>query len=151
MAKKLEGCARHASTHACGVVISAHPLDDLVPLQHPTQSDKAIVTQYELHAIDDLGLLKMDFLGLKNLTIIEDTLKRIYKVQDKSIDLNTIPLNDKKTFDILKQAVDIPVLMAEYPDGGIGEPGQLAKSDTPVGQPPEDGPAAFGPEIKGQK
>ena len=72
--QKLEGCARHASTHACGVVISKDPLDEIVPLQHPTQNDKTIVTQYEMYSIEDLGLLKMDFLGLKNLTIIEDTL-----------------------------------------------------------------------------
>ncbi|MDD5145216.1 MAG: DNA polymerase III subunit alpha, partial [Candidatus Pacebacteria bacterium] len=78
-AKKLEGVARHASTHACGVVISNDPLDDVVPLQHPTQDDLAIVTQYEMHSIEDMGLLKMDFLGLKNLTIIEDTLAKIYK------------------------------------------------------------------------
>ncbi len=75
LGKKLEGVARHASTHACGVVISKDPLENIVPLQHPTQNDQTIVTQYEMHAIEDLGLLKMDFLGLKNLTTIEDTLK----------------------------------------------------------------------------
>ena len=78
-AKKLEGVARHASVHACGVVISKNPLDETVPLQYATRSQedtggqsggstenkKQIVTQYEMHAIDDLGLLKMDFLGLK--------------------------------------------------------------------------------------
>jgi DNA polymerase-3 subunit alpha len=71
---KLEGVARHASTHACGVVISADPLTDSVPLQRSTQSEEGIISQYEMHSIEDLGLLKMDFLGLKNLTIIEDTL-----------------------------------------------------------------------------
>jgi DNA polymerase-3 subunit alpha len=78
LAKKLEGVARHASTHACGIVISDQPLSDLIPLQRPTQNDENIITQYEMHSIEDLGLLKMDFLGLKNLTIIEDTLSRIY-------------------------------------------------------------------------
>ncbi len=101
-AKKLEGCARHASTHACGVVISSEPLDELVPLQHPTQNDKNIITQYEMHSIEDLGLLKMDLLGLKNLTIIEDTLSRIYVVQNKKIDIENIPLDDKKTFKLLQ-------------------------------------------------
>ncbi|XOB41658.1 MAG: DNA polymerase III subunit alpha [Candidatus Nealsonbacteria bacterium] len=101
-AKKLEGCARHASTHACGVVISSEPLDELVPLQHPTQNDENIITQYEMHSIEDLGLLKMDLLGLKNLTIIEDTLSRIYVVQNKKIDIENIPLDDKKTFRLLQ-------------------------------------------------
>ncbi|MDI6591641.1 MAG: DNA polymerase III subunit alpha [Patescibacteria group bacterium] len=112
-AKKLEGCARHASTHACGVVISAKPLDDIVPLQHPTQDDKAIVTQYEMHSIEDLGLLKMDFLGLKNLTIIEDTISRIYKVQNKKIDIENIPLDDKKTFQLLQKGETVGVFQLE--------------------------------------
>jgi len=71
LALKIEGCARHASTHACGVVIAANPLDDLVPLQHPSQDGNTIVTQYEMHGIESLGLLKMDFLGLKNLTTMK--------------------------------------------------------------------------------
>jgi len=112
-AKKLEGCARHASTHACGVVISKDSLQNLVPLQHPTQNDKTIVTQYEMHSIEDLGLLKMDFLGLKNLTIIEDTLARIYKVQGKSIDIENIPLDDKETFRLFQKAETIGVFQVE--------------------------------------
>ncbi len=112
-AKKLEGCARHASTHACGVVISDGPLDNVVPLQHPTQDEKIIVTQYEMHSIEDLGLLKMDFLGLKNLTIIEDTLARIYKVQDKKIDIENIPLDDKATYKLLQKGDCIGVFQLE--------------------------------------
>lgn len=112
-AKKLEGCARHASTHACGVVIGPEPLDNLVPLQHPTQDDKSIVTQYEMNSIEDLGLLKMDFLGLKNLTIIEDTLARIYKVQGKSIDIENIPLDDKATFKLFQKAETVGVFQLE--------------------------------------
>ncbi|MCD6500806.1 DNA polymerase III subunit alpha [bacterium] len=111
--KKLEGCARHASTHACGVVISKENLQDLVPLQHPTQNDKNIVTQYEMHSIEDLGLLKMDFLGLKNLTIIEDTLARIFKVQDKKIDIEKIPFDDKKTYRLLQQGQTTGVFQME--------------------------------------
>ncbi len=102
LAKKLEGVARHASTHACGVVISSQPLTDFVPLQHPTQNDENIVTQYEMHAIEDLGLLKMDFLGLKNLTIIEDTLARIYVIRNQKIDIENIPLDNEKTFKLLQ-------------------------------------------------
>ena len=103
LAKKLEGVARHASTHACGVVISAEPLENIVPLQHPTQNDENIVTQYEMHSIEDLGLLKMDFLGLKNLTIIEDTLARIYVIHGKSIDIETIPLDNKDVYKTLRE------------------------------------------------
>src|SRR3989338_8624501 len=77
LAQKLQGVVRHASTHACGVVITDEPLTNNVPLQHSTQNDNSIVTQFEMHSIEDLGLLKMDFLGLKNLTIIENTLKKI--------------------------------------------------------------------------
>lgn len=112
-AKKLEGVVRHASTHACGVVISKERLDDIVPLQHPTQDDKAIITQYEMHSIEDLGLLKIDLLGLKNLTIIEDTLARIYKVQGKKIDIENIPLNDEKTFKLLQKGNTVGVFQLE--------------------------------------
>jgi len=111
--KKLEGVARHASTHACGVVISSEPLDEIVPLQYPTQNDKTIVTQYEMHTIEDLGLLKMDFLGLKNLTIIEDTLARIYKVQGKSLNVEDIPFDDKKTYKLLQEGKTTGVFQLE--------------------------------------
>ena len=112
-ARKLEGVARHASTHACGVVISAEPLDNVVPLQHPTQDEEAIVTQYEMHAIEDLGLLKMDFLGLKNLTIIEDTLAKIYKIYDKKIDIENITLDDAETYKILQKGETVGVFQLE--------------------------------------
>ncbi len=118
LAQKLEGVARHASTHACGVVISADPLTSLVPLQRPTQNDETIVTQYEMHAIEDLGLLKMDFLGLKNLTIIEDTLARIYVVRNKEkVDIEEISLDDEKTFELLQQGNTTGVFQLE--GGGI--------------------------------
>jgi len=113
LAKKLEGCARHASTHACGIVISKESLDNLVPLQHPTQDEEAVVTQYEMHSIEDLGLLKMDLLGLKNLTIIEDTLARIYKVQDKKIDIENIPQNDKGSFEVFKKGDTVGIFQLE--------------------------------------
>ncbi len=113
LAKKLEGVARHASTHACGVVISAEPLSNLIPLQHSTQSEKSIVTQYEMHAIEDLGLLKMDFLGLKNLTIIEDTLARIYVIRKEKIDIEKIPIDDKKTYQLFQRAETTGVFQLE--------------------------------------
>lgn len=113
LAKKLEGVARHASTHACGIVISDKPLDNIVPLQYPTQNHNEIVTQYEMHAIEDLGLLKMDFLGLKNLTIIEDTLSRIYAIHKKKIDIENLPLNDRRTYKLLQKGQTIGVFQLE--------------------------------------
>jgi DNA polymerase-3 subunit alpha len=114
LGKKLEGVARHASTHACGVVISEKPLTDSVPLQRSTQSEEGIITQYEMHAIEDLGLLKMDFLGLKNLTIIEDTLARIYVIHNNlKIDLDNIPYDDVKTYKLLQDALTTSVFQLE--------------------------------------
>ncbi len=113
LAKKLEGRARHVSTHACGIVISAEPLTNLVPLQKPPQHAEGIITQYEMHAIEKLGLLKMDFLGLKNLTIIEDTLARIYSIREEKIDIAKIPLNDKKTYQLLQKAQTTGVFQLE--------------------------------------
>jgi len=109
MAQKLEGVVRHASTHACGVVITAEPIDNLVPRQHPSQDDKTIITQYEMHSIEDLGLLKMDFLGLKNLTVIENTLNSI----PKTINLAEISLADKKTFKLLQSIQTVGVFQLE--------------------------------------
>ncbi len=109
----LEGVARHASTHACGIVISEKPLTEYVPLQHPTQDDDSIVTQYEMHAIEDLGLLKMDLLGLKNLTIIEDCLARIYGVHKISIQIDNIPADDEKTYKLFREANTTGVFQLE--------------------------------------
>ncbi len=111
-AMKLEGVARHASTHACGVVISPRPLIHDVPLQYATRhgekntdgENKVVVTQYEMHAVSDLGLLKMDFLGLRNLTIIEDALKLIRERRGETINIDDIPLNDPETFKVFQRA-----------------------------------------------
>jgi len=97
-AKTLEGVARHSSMHACGVLITKNPLTDYVPLQYASSSDKDIVSQYSLHPIEDLGLLKMDFLGLKNLTIIESALRIIKNTRDLEIDIDKIPLDDLETY-----------------------------------------------------
>ncbi len=97
MAIKLEGMPRHASTHAAGVVISDRPVSDYVPL---ATNDESVVTQYTMTALDELGLLKMDFLGLRNLTVIEDTQKEIRKV-DPQFDIEKIPLDDADTFKMM--------------------------------------------------
>jgi len=114
IAKKLEGVVRHASTHACGVVVSDKPLTDIIPLQRSGPNNENIVTQYEMHSVESMGLLKMDFLGLKNLTIIEDTLSRIYVLRDKlKIDIENLPLDDKKTFELFQKANTTSVFQLE--------------------------------------
>ncbi len=101
-AKKLEGVARHASVHACGTVIAKLPLTEYLPIQHAPQDDNIIVTQFEMHSIEDLGLLKMDLLGLKNLTIIENSIRLIEEIHGVTIDISKIPLDDKLTFTLLQ-------------------------------------------------
>lgn len=101
-ARKLEGVARHASVHASGVVIANEPLINLIPLQFSPQNQNDIITQFEMHAVEDAGLVKMDFLGLKNLTIIEDTIRIICELSETKIKIADIPLDDRKTFDLLQ-------------------------------------------------
>ncbi len=112
-AKKLEGCCRHSSTHACGVVITPQPLTEYLPLQYASSGDNSIVSQYSLHPIEDLGLLKMDFLGLRNLTIIENTLETIEKIHGQKIDIEKLPLEDKKTFQLLQKGETTGVFQLE--------------------------------------
>lgn len=97
MALKLEGMPRHASTHAAGVVISDKPVSEYVPL---SMNDEAVVTQYTMTALDELGLLKMDFLGLRNLTVIDDAVKYIRRY-DPAFDIEKIPLDDEKTYKMM--------------------------------------------------
>ncbi|HJW23080.1 MAG TPA: DNA polymerase III subunit alpha, partial [Candidatus Limnocylindrales bacterium] len=99
-ARQLEGVARNASTHAAGVVISDEPLTELMPLQKATNSD-ALMTQYEMHGIEALGLLKFDFLGLSNLTILKNAVDLIRAHRGVEIDLDRIPLDDERTFELL--------------------------------------------------
>lgn len=105
-AKKLEGVARHASTHACGVVITPVPLTEVIPLQLATigsdTDSKSLVTQYEMHAVEDLGILKVDFLGLANLSIIEDALMRIKLRHNVDINIDLIPPDDPEVFKLFK-------------------------------------------------
>ena len=112
-ASKLEGVARHASTHACGVIITKESIDHYAPRQYPTQNDQTIVTQYEMHSVSDLGLLKLDFLGLKNLTILQDALNIIKNIKGIEINLDKIPLNDKKTFILFQKAQTTGVFQLE--------------------------------------
>jgi DNA polymerase III subunit alpha len=97
VAERLEGMARNASVHAAGVVISPAPLKELVPL-YKTNKDE-IVTQYDMVGLEKLGLLKMDFLGLTTLTIIEDALKLIDRHRGVQVKIEDLPLEDKKTYE----------------------------------------------------
>jgi DNA polymerase III subunit alpha len=96
-AKRLEGLVRNSGVHAAGVVISPQPLTDLVPL-HRTKNEE-IVTAYDMKAVEKLGLLKMDFLGLTTLTIIDDALRLIEQTRGERIDLQKLELDDKETYE----------------------------------------------------
>jgi DNA polymerase-3 subunit alpha len=113
MAQKLEGVARHSSTHACGVVITKDPLEEYVPTQYASTSDQTIISQYSLHPIEDLGLLKMDFLGLKNLTVIEQALEIIKKARGLDLKIESIPLDDTATFELLQKGQTVGVFQLE--------------------------------------
>ncbi len=112
-AQRLEGVARHVSTHACGVLITKDPLNENVPVQYASSSDRSIVSQYSLHPVEDLGLLKMDFLGLKNLTIIESALKIIKNTRGIDIDIDKIPLDDKKAYKLFQKGETTGVFQFE--------------------------------------
>jgi len=101
-AKHLEGVARHASVHACGVVISKEPLMNHLPLQLAPQDKNNIITQFEMYSVEDLGLLKIDLLGLRNLTIVEETVRLAKETHGEEINIQSLPLDDKETFDLLR-------------------------------------------------
>jgi len=102
LAKKIEGRARHVGVHAAGVVIAPAPLSEFVPLQLDTKTGKYI-TQYEMKSVgeDGVGLLKFDFLGIKNLAILADAVKRVKAIRDIDVDIERIPIDDSKTFAML--------------------------------------------------
>ena len=103
-AKGLEGIVHHVSTHAAGVLIADEPLTETVPLQRPTRGDESspvLMTQYSMDPVARLGLLKMDFLGLTNLTILDRAVNLLEQNQGIRIDLDRLPLNDRDTFDLL--------------------------------------------------
>ena len=112
-ARKVEGMPRHASTHAAGVVITDLPVADYVPL---ATSDESIVTQYTMTTLEELGLLKMDFLGLRNLTVIDDTVKMIRKTIP-NFDINCIPLDDADTMQMMSKGQTEGVF--QFESGGM--------------------------------
>jgi DNA polymerase III subunit alpha len=105
-ARKLEGTIRNVGTHAAGVVIADRPLADLVPLQRIPNKDKdkeVVSTQWEMGDVEKAGLLKMDFLGLRNLTSLDAAVRLIERKMGKPLDLFTLPLDDPKTYDLLQR------------------------------------------------
>lgn len=101
MAQKIEGCARQIGMHAAGVVISPTKMADFTPVQWDPKGEGKIVTQYDMHSVEAAGLLKFDFLGLKNLSIIAQVVKMADKIYGEKIDVDFIPLDDKATYDML--------------------------------------------------
>ncbi len=100
LAKAVEGMPRHASKHAAGVVITDKPVSEYVPL---AKNDDSVVTQYTMTTIEELGLLKMDFLGLRTLTVIDDCVKAV-REREPSFSIKNIPLDDEKTYDLSETA-----------------------------------------------
>ncbi|MFA6518568.1 MAG: DNA polymerase III subunit alpha [Candidatus Shapirobacteria bacterium] len=101
-AKQIEGCARHISVHACAIVISPTTVNDFSPTQIESGGDK-IITQYEMHAAEDVGLIKYDILGIRNLSFLGQSIINVRKTKNIDINLRKIPLDDKKTFDMLSR------------------------------------------------
>ena len=110
---KLEGVVRHASTHAAGVVITPERLDNYVPLQHSSRSENDVVAQYSMAHIDALGLLKVDILGLANLTIIKQSLRIIKKIFDRDIDLDAMGFEDPNVYKTLRRGQTIGIFQLE--------------------------------------
>jgi DNA polymerase III subunit alpha len=100
LAKKMEGCVRHVSVHAAGIVISPKPLYEFTPIQYDPKGGD-VITQYDMYQIEDVGLPKFDFLGIRNLSILADAVKIVEKTKDTKVDINNIPMDDRKTFELL--------------------------------------------------
>ncbi len=109
----LEGVARHASVHACGTVLTDLPLTEYLPLQYAPQDPSTIITQFEMHSVEALGLLKMDILGLKNLTILEETIRLIREAGKGVVDMNDLPQNDEKAYAMLQEGETTGVFQFE--------------------------------------
>jgi DNA polymerase III subunit alpha len=108
----LEGLRRQDSIHAAAVVITPKPLTDVIPIQQKGE-DSEVVTQYEMHGIESMGLLKMDFLGLRNLSTIERTLELVEQSHGVRVDIDNVDLEDEKTFELIRTAETVGVFQLE--------------------------------------
>jgi DNA polymerase-3 subunit alpha len=111
-AKGLEGLKRQWGVHAAGVILCREPLMDVIPI-HRREQDGAIITQFDMGACEKLGLLKMDFLGLRNLTVLEDCLKHIENNRSETVVLETLPLDDRATYELLARGDTLGVFQME--------------------------------------
>ncbi|MGH7681959.1 MAG: DNA polymerase III subunit alpha, partial [Candidatus Eiseniibacteriota bacterium] len=111
----LEGLARHASTHAAGVLIAPGQLTDYVPMYRSPKGD--ITTQFDMKSLERVGLLKMDFLGLRTLTVLDDTLRTVFASTGRTIDLGGLPLDDPETYALLQRAQTVGIFQLE--SGGM--------------------------------
>jgi DNA polymerase-3 subunit alpha len=112
MAKGLEGLKRQSGVHAAGVILSREPLLDVIPI-HRREADGAIITQFDMGACEATGLLKMDFLGLRNLSVLDDCIANIESNQGKTVVLEDLPLADKKTFELLSRGDTLGVFQLD--------------------------------------
>src|SRR6202790_5464152 len=111
VAKRLEGLARHASTHAAGVVISPEPLTNIVPLYKSNRDE--ITTQYDMKGLEHIGLLKMDFLGLTTLTVLDDAVRMVDQNRGVHVDLGTLPLDDEPTYKLFARGETTAIFQFE--------------------------------------
>ncbi len=112
LAQKVEGSVRHASVHAAGIVIAPEPLSNFTPLQREANGDK-VVSQYEMNAVEAVGMVKMDLLGIRNLSILGHAAKIVQETLGIKIDLNHLPLDDKKVYDLLSRGETMGVFQLE--------------------------------------
>ncbi|MBT3418130.1 MAG: DNA polymerase III subunit alpha [Flavobacteriales bacterium] len=127
MARKLEGSVRNVGTHACGVIITPEPLVGLIPMTTSKDAD-LLVTQFDNSVVEIAGLLKMDFLGLTNLSIIKDCIKIIKEIHGVEIDIDTIPLDDQKTYGVFQRGETVGIF--QFSSDGMRKHLKVLKPDT---------------------
>ena len=117
MAQKVEGNARHISVHAAAVIVGPDDLVKFTPLQPETGGGDRVITQYEMHAAEDVGMIKLDILGISNLTILANSIKIVEALHDIKIDIKKVPLDDKETFELLARGETMGVF--QLSSGGM--------------------------------
>ncbi|MGC9024918.1 MAG: DNA polymerase III subunit alpha [Chloroflexia bacterium] len=113
LARRVEGVVRNVGTHACGMVVSRHPLAEIVPLQRTIKDEKVVMACFPMNTLGEIGLLKIDLLGLANLTIVDEVLRYIRESTGREISLEEIPPNDPETFHMLSEGGTVGVFQLE--------------------------------------